>query len=235
MASKLSLLGVSGKTATVSGGWWLSGSISAANCIGAYQAKGVASLAASYTNLANSGTYNLTAGTAPAWDATNGWIFDGYTSKRYLKTGIAPENDQTWSMIVRYSGSPAIESNPGSITLAGAVANSPYGELKVVSSTSAYYGKVSNGDTKNFAGTYYKTESGVIAVAGTYGYLNGEQGITGIPTVAGTIPEIYIGARNMWDTTIDEYATVNVQAIAIYDAVLSEAQVAALTTAMNAL
>jgi len=40
--------------------WWLSGGIAAANCVAAYQPKGAASLEASYVNLANPGTYNLT-------------------------------------------------------------------------------------------------------------------------------------------------------------------------------
>ena len=54
--------------------WYLAGGVSAANCIAAWQPKGAASLAASYVNLANPGTYNLTGTTPPTWNASDGWI-----------------------------------------------------------------------------------------------------------------------------------------------------------------
>lgn len=79
--------------------WWLSGGISAANCIAAYAAKGAASYAESKINLANPGTYNLTDGVAyPTWDAVNGWNFTSVTT-RILNSTI-PFADG-WSIIVR--------------------------------------------------------------------------------------------------------------------------------------
>jgi hypothetical protein len=78
------------------GGWWVVGEISASNAIAAYQSKASASLAASYSNLANPGTYNLTATVAPTWDTTSGWIFTG---TQFLKTGIQP-SDSTWSYLI---------------------------------------------------------------------------------------------------------------------------------------
>ena len=55
-------------------GWWV---VPGKTCIGAYQAKGAASLAASYVNLASPGVGDLVAVTAPAggWDVGNGWKF----------------------------------------------------------------------------------------------------------------------------------------------------------------
>lgn len=44
--------------------------------VAAYQPKGAASLAASYTNLANPGTYDAAPGTAPSFNTATGWTFD---------------------------------------------------------------------------------------------------------------------------------------------------------------
>lgn len=52
--------------------WYLAGGVSAANCIAAYQPKGASSLEASYVNLANPGTYNLS-GATPAFDSALGY------------------------------------------------------------------------------------------------------------------------------------------------------------------
>jgi hypothetical protein len=88
------------RVAVVSADWWLSGGISAANCIAAYQPKGAVSYAASKVNLANPGTYNATEGTAPAFDTAVGWTFNGTTM--FLETGIVPDlSAQAWSVIVR--------------------------------------------------------------------------------------------------------------------------------------
>jgi hypothetical protein len=80
--------------------WWLNGGILPADCIGAYQAIGAASYAASLVNLANPGTYDLTApvGT-PVWNTTDGWIGGGIAVDTHLETGINPHHD--WSVIVR--------------------------------------------------------------------------------------------------------------------------------------
>ena len=68
--------------------WYLAGGISAANCLAAYQPKGAASLAASYSNLANPGTYNAAPGVAPTFDASTGWTFNGSTQMANLEQGI---------------------------------------------------------------------------------------------------------------------------------------------------
>jgi len=80
-------LPMTGAGPSVAGGggldWWLSGGISAANAILAYQAKGAASYAASLVNLANPGTYDAYAGSAPTWAAGTGWTFNGSTQYLY--------------------------------------------------------------------------------------------------------------------------------------------------------
>lgn len=81
--------------------WYLTGGIAAANCIGAYQAKGAASQAASYVNLVTPGTYDLTEGSAPGgWDTSYGWNFTTHT--QWLDTHITP-SPGSWSGIIRFS------------------------------------------------------------------------------------------------------------------------------------
>ena len=83
--------------------WYLSGGIAAANCIAAYQAKGAASLAASYINLAKPGTYDchaISVPTTPTWTSGLGWSGIGKVldTDIVFGTGIA-----TYSVFVRFS------------------------------------------------------------------------------------------------------------------------------------
>lgn len=95
-------IGVSVSRRAVSSGaaadWWDdNGAIS--GCVAAYQAKGAASLAASYVNLANPGTYDATvpAGvSAPTWAASTGW---GVDSTHRLTTNVVAQG--TWTIICR--------------------------------------------------------------------------------------------------------------------------------------
>lgn len=202
--------------------WYLSGGVALANCIAAYQPKGAANLAASYVNLANPGTYNAAPGVAPGWNASDGWIGDGLS--KYLDTGITPAA-QSWSIIIRFSGG----SSTGG-TLAGMV--------NTVGGVDRFYYQFganpiyANGQNVASPGVYIA--SGVIALAGAYGYKNGVQDVGPMSAGAGIYRSVYILAQHR-DATIINYSTANIQAMAIYNATLTPAQVAALTTAMNAL
>lgn len=78
-------------------GWWLAGGISAANCVGAWQGIGAANQAASYINLNNPGTNDLTLGAAGVtWDVTKGWLSDGLG---WLDTGL--NTTANYTIIVR--------------------------------------------------------------------------------------------------------------------------------------
>ena len=87
-------------------GWWLAGGIAAANCIGAYRAKGAASQAASYVNLATPGTYDLTTVAAPSWDASAGWQ---YTDSANILTSSGYTVRNTWTIMCAWTrtGTPA--------------------------------------------------------------------------------------------------------------------------------
>lgn len=204
--------------------WWLAGGVSAANCVAAYQPKGALSLATSYVNLANPGTYDAAPGTAPTFAAATGWTFNG--SSQYLTTGITPTNNQTWSAIVRCSDVTATTGRwlfgyyEGAGKLFGIIpvhATGPSvsylngGELKVAPSAS----------------------SGVLAVAGAVGYRDGAAESGTIPAGSGALAAVFIGANN--NGAANAWINGKIQAFAIYNAVLTPAQVAAISAAMAAL
>lgn len=202
--------------------WWLSGGISAANCSAAYASKGAASLAASYINLNNPGTNNAAPGTAPTWDATNGWIFNG--SSQYLTTGSIPAAG--WSIVARFSN----------------LTNSGYLAGSSILSNSVNFLLIprSGGDVWGYGGGILSwasgTTTGVIAMAADKGYTGGTQRVTGIGTWSGTGIAIFIGSRN-YNGSFDAStaAAVKIQALSIYNSTLTAGQVSAVTTAMNLL
>ena len=94
-------------------GWWdADGTIS--GCVAAYQPIGAASLAASYSNLQNPGTYDAAPGTAPTFLAATGWTFNAATPQ-YLNTGVVPSS-LNWTVIVRYSGNNSLVAQVGAVS-----------------------------------------------------------------------------------------------------------------------
>lgn len=77
--------------------WW---EVSGVTCVAAYQSVGAASLAASYVNLANPGTYDAAPGVAPSWASGTGWAFDGTT--QWLTTGISGYT-LDWTLLIRWA------------------------------------------------------------------------------------------------------------------------------------
>ena len=214
MASRLSLLGV-GKQAAVSS-WWLSGGISEANAIIVYQPKGAASLDASYTNLANPGTYDAKLGVAPTWNATDGWIFDGISQT--LKPGYTSQSNHTF--IVRFSG--AANTNGNLFYSEGG------GAHRIAPRWAGLY--VNYKYSSNDSNVSPILTDGILATAGTKAYRNGvDEGITLDNSGAGG--QIWIASK--YGT--DAFYAVKIQAFAIYNTVLSQEQMTALNTAMAAL
>jgi hypothetical protein len=203
--------------------WYLSGGISAANCIAAYAAKGAASQAASYSNLANPGTYDAAAGSAPTWDTTNGWMFNG--SSQYLTTGITNGLNNTWSAICKFSNCTASDG-----ALFGNLNAGSWFFIQPVTGTDRGY--VNGSPTPQYHAT--TKASGVMGFAGTKAYLDGaDEGLTLVGGGSGTPNTIYIGKLNR--TGGPNWTDAYIQALAFYDTVLSAAQVLAVTNAMNAL
>lgn len=204
--------------------WW---EVAGQTCVAAYQPIGAASLAASYVNLANPGTYDAAPGVAPTL-AAGGWQGGGGA---YLTTGIVPTNNQQWSMIVMFSGGASTNQY-----MIGARTGSIYFSIAPRwMDSKAYYGSgaelaVASGPT-----------SGVVAIAGMTAYRNGaaEPGI--ISAVAGSqLSSIYMLAANGNGAPANAFFGT-IAAVAIYKPTepsttpMSAADVAALTTRMQAL
>lgn len=201
--------------------WWLSGGISAANCVAAYQPKGAASLAASYINLANSGTNNAAPVVAPTWNATDGWVGNGTT--QYLTTGVIP--GATYSMIVRYSNA----TGDGCALGCYGGGNNRFWMYPGNAGT-RYYGYGSVSTTSPVTGT---TTSGVQALTPTKGWHNGVADYTFSPTWGATTRDIYILVRNNNGSTVN-FLPGYIQACAIYNIAI-DSYISALTSAMQAL
>ncbi len=198
--------------------WYLSGGISAANCIAAYAPKGAASLAASYSNLANPGTYNAAPGTAPTWDATNGWKFNGST--QYLTTGITPA--VAWTYIFKFSN----------VTNGGyAVSHNRYNYSVIPNAAS--------GVDWNYAGAdRYRAPaltSGVLALAANQPYRNGSADGATLANTPTFLSNTSIGCLWNGGPQGGTYWAGYMQAYAIYNTTITAAQVLAVTNAMNAL
>jgi hypothetical protein len=193
--------------------WYLSGGIPAANCLAAYQPKGAASLAASYDNLAApgnglaDGTYDCTLGVAPTWDAVSGWNFIG----AYLNTSIINAVTPVWSFALRYTTSDVVSF--GTMESAGIYFGLEYGSGGKVYYENGFWAYSSPIGT-----------SGVLAVTGLNGYLNGILDKTIATSWSGTIPhEIYIGGQNRDGSIRTTYHEV--QAVSIYNISITPTQV----------
>jgi hypothetical protein len=204
--------------------WWLEGGVAAANAIVVYQPKGAASLAASYTNLANPGTYNAAPGKAPAFDTATGWGFTAASSQYLISSGFAIANDQTASVLVRVSDVAATGRR---------VAIGFNNEFWISPSWDATYKfYVSRGGSQKLY-TPIAT-SGVLGTAGLANYLNGASlGNHSAQSASGNITSFAIGANSA--TSPANYLTGNVLAFALYNTTLSAPQVAAISAAMAAL
>lgn len=206
----------------VSSSWWLSGGISAANCVAAYQAKGAADYAASKVNLNNPGTDDaIGGGSNPTWDATNGWVFT--TTTVAISTPIHLLNG--YSLIVRYSN----VTNNGALGGAYNYSGSTGGILLFPNSSSkvVYY-------CPNAVSVSPALTAGVLAVAGNDCYRDGTDEGTGTGSIPDQTNHLYFGANYNGSAVTNQLAGY-IQAAAVYSTTISSSQVAALVTAMNAL
>lgn len=200
--------------------WW---KVAGKTCLAAYQPKGAASLAASYVNLANPGTYDAAPGVAPTWAAATGWAFNGGT--QYLDTGIVPASG--WSMLVRYSTTFNYDAFlVGSTDGANAAF---YLERWFVATHAIFYGNGGSSGKYNIPNSY-----GVIGVAGNRGYCDGiDVGVTIPPWSGVTTYQIILGGRNNGGTL--ELRPSTIAALIIYSAVLTAGEVATVSAVMATL
>lgn len=236
MAGRLSLLGA-GKQAvgitqdwTGTGTWWLSGSINASNCVAAYEAKNAPSYTSSLYNLASFGNYHAGAGSSPEWDSTNGWKF---TNSTWLRTGINPKDNGDHSVIIKYSN---WAGGTGYYCLFG-VWNGTENPNRFGCSVGWGGDRLcfrNNVEISTFASGI---TAGILGIAGATTFRDGTAGasITGYDNGNYGDLDIHINGWNIIGDNDQREPGIYVQAFAYYNTTLSNAQMAALTTAMSSL
>ena len=233
MAGRLSLLGAGKQTvsAGTSAEWWSANVVPIDNCLAAYQAKGAASYAASKVNLVNPATYGLTDGSYyPTW-GDSGWAFVSNSSWcRHLVTTLTPTS--SWTIIARYSGNVGAKESHiiGTKSDDGKMFSMAPRSQLVNYKNNFFQATATANDSTN-------TDLGVIALAGVYGYHNGVLKVTLSDTQSVTYQyPFFIGTYNNMGTMLANTGVESVvEAVAFYNATLTGTQIAALTSAMNAL
>ena len=203
--------------------WW---AVPGKACVAAYQSIGAASLAASYTNLANPGTYDAAPGGAPTWASATGWTFNG---TQYLETGIASD-EEPMTVLARVVV-PGVASLPAIVSSTAA-----YGATLRLTNGTRYlnlqedaYSQVAQSST-----AVSTSESRVLGFSFAANK-SWSLWIDGADDKSGTYSRLFSGggtfrlgrASNSWNSSI--------QALAIYSDTLSGAEVATLSAAMAAL
>lgn len=198
--------------------WWESGG--ATGAVAVYQPKGAASLAASYTDLSGNGN-DAAPGTAPTWDATNGWTFTNIN--QFLLTGIVPANG--YSLFCQFT-------NLVGEAVAGYVKTNA--SLYLRPNRAGGFLEYGSGGSK-FAGGQAIT-SGNVSVCGQTGYKNGVVAVTAIPAWAASADYgITINKVVTTGGTAIFTGTSYIQALAIYNNTLDATKTAAVAAAMAAL
>jgi len=197
--------------------------------VAAYQPKGASSLAASYVNLANPGTYDAAPGVAPTLDAS-GWVFDG--SAR-LNSGVIPDNNQTWSAVVRYSSFSlaADYQTIFGINTGGATPAVFAITLGRSADNNVYY------ENGSYVPKPISPAAATLAIAANLAYRNGiDEGVTVSPVVGAWTEGVQIGCvLNIASSLYARFFVGNIQALAIYNTTLTAPQIAAVSAAMAAL
>jgi hypothetical protein len=209
------------------GGWWLSGGISAANCIAAYAPKGAATYAASKINLANPGTYNAVDGAAyPTWNVATGWTFNGST--QYLTTGIIPTD--AYTVIFRYANLVYASNN----CIFGCY-DSVTDAMLHTQTMEADKVKNRHGDVSSIYIDSAATTPNTYAIAGKSIYrAGGFIDVCVAGAAGGAYRPLYIGALNL-DGSVSQYTAVDLLSMSFYDTTLGAPVVLAVSNAMAAL
>jgi len=206
--------------------WWLSGGVSSSNAIAAYQPLGATSISSSYSNLANPGTNDATAGVAPTWAAGTGWSFNGTT--QYLQTGVVPSD--AWSMIVQFSN-----ANVGGVAGGSYRYVTAESRFYIVPSHSSGNRQYANGTTTSYLRPGASVTAGNMAIAAKNAYLNGStDGTIPAGSITDTLGGIYIGANNNYGSAMSFFGG-SITAYAIYNATLTAPQISAVASAMSSL
>lgn len=202
-------------------------------CLAAYDAIGASSLADSYTNEANPGTYTAAPGTAPTWAYGTGWTFNG--TDQYLVLGTLSAATKPVSVIMRITpvstGVGALQAPLASSVNGGLAVDTAWGTLaqkvrflkmNLVNIGSSTSDAPASGTPVVLAVTY--------SAAGVWThYRNGAADGTG------TNDQTFSASTQWVSGQPSRFYKGTMAALAIYSGALSAADVATITTAMNAL
>lgn len=211
-------------TIVLSSVWYLSGAIPAADCVAAYKPIGANSYAESKVNHVSPGVYDTDDSVAPpTWGTVEGWVGDG---SQLLDTGIIPGNNANWSMIIRFSSyfDATFGKNLCGVTEGG----SYFGFIK--SNTNVLYAYGYDGQLQFISSVL--TE-GVLAITKAKPYRNGipESWVASAGNISIPTKSIHIFEVN---NSGGSPAPSQIQAVAIYNTQLTDAQVVSLTSVMSA-
>lgn len=210
----------------ITGDWYDPFGDIGAHCLAAYTPKGAADLAASYLRTYGAGgNANLDpvvvgVGVAPTWNATDGWIFNGTT--QFLDTGVVPAVG--YSMVVMFS------NKTGAKTIAGCYkAGARFEVTSNITSSNTFY--ASGGVESTIVAPILS--SGVLGIAGYSGFKNGlKETIAVYPAWSDTTTlSVWVANRN----GAANLTPVKVQAIAIYDSILTDEQMYGIYTALQSI
>lgn len=211
--------------AAVAPAWWV---VAGKTCVAAYQPKGAASLAASYTNLAQPGTYDAAPGTAPTWASATGWTFNG---TQYLTTGVVPTGVET--VLCRFSDAQNFATE---ICMFGSQA----GSSAIFTIEPSYNNKVryrfggGGGGVGEHPDVAPGLTAGVLGMSGRKAFRNGADEGVSLMAWSGTGISTYIGALHFGAGAVLHWPG-NIQALAIYSDTLTAGEVATVSAAMAAL
>lgn len=199
--------------------WYLAGG--APTPIAAYQPKGAASLAASYVNLANPGTYDAAPGVAPTLVA-GGWTFNG--TNNYLDTGIVPVNNQQWTLLM------CISSHASQVKVTARVLDgAAFFGILFNNSNIIFF---QNGGNRTLASS---ATGGVAGFSGAQGYFNGAPLGETIPSASGAFTNTFVIGASKDNGVVSMYAAFVCSSVVIYNSTLTAGQVAAVSAAMATL
>ncbi len=184
--------------------------------VAVYQPKGAASLAASYVNLVNPGTYDATvASGTPNWSGGDGWIGNSCA----LSTGYTPPNNNV-TVIMKFANAVA-----GTRAFIGVISGL---EIYIYANLAANQVRYRSNATLSVAPGL---SGGVLAIAGKSAYRNG--------ALDGTIGAgSGVGGAALWMMAINNGGSIlqpetgNLHAVAICSSIQTADQIAVASAAM---
>lgn len=208
-------------------GWWTA---STAVCVGAWDAIGAASLAASKVNLATGINLSNAVGVDPAHALGTGWTFDGST--QYIPTPF--QSGPTQSALIRFRNG----ASPAGLHSVFCSSDGAVGGFQIFQNYTGGHALSVHGGAASWIdvpGEGMTTAGDVVALTPEALYKNGHVIGTAAQDWSGVTPAFPdIGASND-NGTPGEFWQGDILAVAVYDGTLSAPEIATISARMNGL